>query len=168
MAFPTGLKRRYVNDDTAAGIGAFTKADHQDIFGNAKILNGATKRKAVGWDNANIVVYIDKTVLIEIFRVDDRRIDIGKDFEMVRTANITPDMDTGIGNLSRDNFIGRFKAFDNEEARNIDMPSDIVNTTMPWLFYSGMTEDDLGAIYDYLRTVEPLSNRVEKYTYVPE
>ena len=31
---------------------------------------------------------------------------------------------------------------------------------MPWSDYAGMTEDDLGAIYDYLRTVKPIKNRV--------
>jgi hypothetical protein len=37
------------------------------------------------------------------------------------------------------------------------------NTPMPWLMYSGMTEEDLGAIYDYLRTVPPIENTVEKF-----
>lgn len=37
------------------------------------------------------------------------------------------------------------------------------NTVMPWPAFAGMTEEDLGAIYDYLQTVKPLNNRVEKY-----
>lgn len=32
---------------------------------------------------------------------------------------------------------------------------------MPWLAYAGMNEEDLGAIYDYLRTVPPLEHRVQ-------
>ena len=31
---------------------------------------------------------------------------------------------------------------------------------MPWPLYAGMTEEDLGAIYDYLRTVKPIKNKV--------
>jgi hypothetical protein len=30
--------------------------------------------------------------------------------------------------------------------------------------YAGMTDEDLGAIYDYLRTVDPVKNRVERFT----
>jgi hypothetical protein len=30
------------------------------------------------------------------------------------------------------------------------------NTVMPWVRYSGMTEEDLGAIWDYLQTVPPV------------
>jgi len=35
---------------------------------------------------------------------------------------------------------------------------------MPWTMYAGMTEEDLGAIYEYLRTVKPVNNVVEKFT----
>jgi hypothetical protein len=34
---------------------------------------------------------------------------------------------------------------------------------MPWILFSGMTEEDLGAIYDYLRTLPPVQNQVEKF-----
>lgn len=37
------------------------------------------------------------------------------------------------------------------------------NTVMPWSAYSGMTEGDLGAIFDYLQSVEPVNNEVEKW-----
>jgi hypothetical protein len=32
---------------------------------------------------------------------------------------------------------------------------------MPWVMYAGMKEEDLGAIYTYLRTVTPNKNNVE-------
>ena len=35
------------------------------------------------------------------------------------------------------------------------------NTIMSRLMYAGMTEEDLGAIYDYLRTLEPVTHPVE-------
>ena len=41
------------------------------------------------------------------------------------------------------------------------------NTTMPWAEYSGMTEEDLGAIYDYLTGLTPIHNPVQKFTAAP-
>ena len=35
---------------------------------------------------------------------------------------------------------------------------------MPWTMYAGMSEQDLGAIYDYLRTVPPIADLPEKWT----
>ena len=37
------------------------------------------------------------------------------------------------------------------------------NTEMPWPNYAGMTDDDLRAIYAYLRSMPPVVNRVEKH-----
>ena len=31
---------------------------------------------------------------------------------------------------------------------------------MPWHFYRNLTEEDLGSIYAYLRTIPPVHNRV--------
>ncbi|MCH8012916.1 MAG: c-type cytochrome [Candidatus Marinimicrobia bacterium] len=80
---------------------------------------------------------------------------------IVRSANITPDLETGIGNRSKDNFIGLFKAF--QEPIQLPEDSKHGNTVMAWTAFAGMTVEDLGAIYDYLRTVKPVKNRVEKY-----
>ena len=38
------------------------------------------------------------------------------------------------------------------------------NTTMPWTMYGGMKEQDLKAIYAYLKTIKPISNSIEKFT----
>ena len=35
---------------------------------------------------------------------------------------------------------------------------------MPWTMYGGMKESDLKAIYAYLKTVEPISNQVVKFS----
>ncbi|MEO7989105.1 MAG: c-type cytochrome [Chryseolinea sp.] len=37
------------------------------------------------------------------------------------------------------------------------------NTIMPWTMYAYMTEQDLRAIYAYLRTVKPVKNSVVKF-----
>lgn len=77
--------------------------------------------------------------------------------DIVRSKNITPDNETGIGTMSRDGFIKLFKQ-KREAAKK--PPDSAFNTMMPWSMYGGMTDADLGAIYDYLRTVKPVSNQV--------
>jgi len=37
------------------------------------------------------------------------------------------------------------------------------NTVMPWTMYAGMTEEDIGAIYDYLMTIKPVRNEVVRF-----
>jgi len=75
--------------------------------------------------------------------------------------NITPDSETGIGDLTRDEFIGRFKSF----ASLVELPKALPgrNTIMNWRGYAQMPEDELGAIYDYLRTVKPIKNKVNPF-----
>jgi mono/diheme cytochrome c family protein len=83
----------------------------------------------------------------------------------IRSANITSDNESGIGSWTKEAFIARFKSFDSDSAKNI--PADLFkeyNSIMPWTQYAGMTKEDLGAIYEYLRTVKPVKNKVEKYT----
>jgi len=82
----------------------------------------------------------------------------------VRSANITPDMETGIGKWNKYQFVSKFKQYDNPDAHNIPVKPNDFNTVMPWMMYSGMTEEDLSAIYAYLRTVKPVSNKVVKFS----
>jgi hypothetical protein len=84
---------------------------------------------------------------------------------VVRSLNITPDNETGIGTWTKEDFIARFRFYSGEEAHNVpvNIEKDF-NTPMPWLMYAGMTDEDLGALYDYLRTVTPVKNRVERFT----
>ena len=89
------------------------------------------------------------------------------DGSIARSANITPDEESGIGAWSQDDFVGKFKFFDNPEGRTIDPVSMGYNSVMPWTMYAGMTEKDLGAIYKYLRSVKPVKNVVEKWTPAP-
>ena len=87
-----------------------------------------------------------------------------KGYGVIRAANITPDKETGIGDWTRDAFIARFR----HEATRPDVGKPIKEgdkvTVMPWVEYAGMTNQDLGAIYDYLRTVTPVQNKVETFT----
>jgi Cytochrome c. len=83
--------------------------------------------------------------------------------DAVVSSNITPDEETGIGSWTEEQFIQRFKAFDRKLNPSDDRvkPGEI-NTIMPWAKYSQMTEEDLAAIYAYLKTVKPISNKVEQ------
>ncbi|MFN0157571.1 MAG: cytochrome C [Bacteroidota bacterium] len=82
----------------------------------------------------------------------------------IRSLNITPDVETGIGKLTREDFIARFKAFASEESKNVSVTPNEFNTPMPWFMYAQMTDHDLGSIYEYLRTLKPVTNQVEKFT----
>ena len=83
---------------------------------------------------------------------------------IVRPGNLTPDTETGIGSWSKEYFIERFKMHDPAETPYMPVELGQFNTVMPWTMYAGMSEEDLGAIYDYLRTIEPIHNPVVKFT----
>lgn len=79
---------------------------------------------------------------------------------MVRSANITPDAETGIGSWSEDRFVAKFKGYSEMTAANAPAQTQATLTIMPWMALSKLTEEDLRAIYAYLKTVKPLSNPV--------
>jgi mono/diheme cytochrome c family protein len=80
-----------------------------------------------------------------------------------RTANLTPHPMTFVGRATKDEWIGRFRAFASMNASNAPVAPKGRNTVMPWLAYAAMTDEDLGAIYDYLKTVPPVENRVNSF-----
>lgn len=70
-------------------------------------------------------------------------------------ANLTSDA-TGIGNWTEENFItairyGKYKGM--KEGRDLLPP-------MPWFVYKNMTDEDLKAIFAYLKTTTPVENVV--------
>lgn len=82
---------------------------------------------------------------------------------IVRSANLTPDADTGIGTWTEQQFVDKFKAFEGAPLRTLTDADRMENSTMPWTDYAGMTRDDLAAIYAYLRSIPPVRNRVKKH-----
>jgi len=92
----------------------------------------------------------------------------GREFPLMkavsRSANLTPDPETGIGTWSRHQFISRFKAYADSAYHPAEIRDGDFQTIMPWTMYAGMTEDDLGAIYAYLKTVPAVNHPVEKFT----
>ena len=80
---------------------------------------------------------------------------------LVNSANITPDSATGIGAWNEERFMNKFILY--REEKNWNYSPGNQNTYMPVVMYSGMKDEDLKAIYAYLRTIKPISNKVEKY-----
>jgi len=81
----------------------------------------------------------------------------------VRSANITPDADTGIGSWTEQQFIDKFKAFETPSNAVLSEAERRQNTVMPMISYAGMTREHLAAIFAYLRTQAPVVNRVAKF-----
>jgi len=73
------------------------------------------------------------------------------------TPNLTPARNTGIMySWSEDAFVSRFKA------GRIHRGSH-----MPWGAFSRMDEDDMRAVYRYLRSIEPVENKIEQIVFAP-
>ena len=86
------------------------------------------------------------------------------DGSVIRSSNITPHKETGIGSWKKENFVQRFKLHaDSSYVIPSVKPGDF-NTIMPWTMYANMTEEDLGAIYTFLQTLPPIENKVQKFT----
>ncbi len=79
----------------------------------------------------------------------------------VTSANITPDSTTGIGTWTEERFMNKFTPYREEKNYNYDPGKQ--NTIMPLSVFAGMKDSDLKAIYAFLRTVKPISNKVEKF-----
>ncbi|HEU0105963.1 MAG TPA: cytochrome c [Vicinamibacteria bacterium] len=81
---------------------------------------------------------------------------------LVASANITPDA-SGIAFYTRDVFIQTIRTGHVAGVRRL-------SAAMPWVFFRTMTDDDLGAIFSYLRTLPPVRHRVSNFdppTYCP-
>ena len=85
------------------------------------------------------------------------------DGSVVRSSNITPH-ETGIGALTEEAFVARFKMYKDSAYVLPTVAPGEFNTIMPWTMYAQMEEEDLAAIYAYLRTVKPIENKVVKFT----
>lgn len=71
--------------------------------------------------------------------------------------NLTPDTNTGMGVWTEDLFIAAMKSGKHFGTSRPIMPP------MPWQNLSRATDQDLKAIYAYLRSIKPISNRVPEY-----
>jgi mono/diheme cytochrome c family protein len=75
-------------------------------------------------------------------------------FGYLLTPNITPDVATGIGAYSKDDF---FRVLHN----GVNKKDQDLYPFMPYVAYTKVTREDSDKIYDYLRTVPAVSNPIE-------
>jgi len=68
-------------------------------------------------------------------------------------ANLTPDMDTGIGSWSEENIITAIRTGERPDGR-------ILAAAMPWRAFASLSDSDAKALAAYLRSLEPVVNKV--------
>jgi mono/diheme cytochrome c family protein len=76
---------------------------------------------------------------------------------IVKSANITPDPETGIGKWSEDEFIRLVRT---------GVRPDATVIAYPMVPYPELTDDDARAIFAYLKTVPPIKNAVARTAVV--
>lgn len=82
---------------------------------------------------------------------------------IIRTPNITPHPETGIGSWTKKQFVRRFKAYADGNHKPTKLTAQDLNSPMPWYMYAGMKEKDLEAIYAYLQSLDPINHEVVRY-----
>jgi mono/diheme cytochrome c family protein len=82
------------------------------------------------------------------------------DGSKVNSSNLTPDNDTGIGRWTKEVFIQRFKVFADSSYVSPSVARGDFNSPMPWTMYGRMKKEDLGAIFEYLKSLAPIPNKV--------
>jgi mono/diheme cytochrome c family protein len=70
------------------------------------------------------------------------------------TSNITPDQNTGIGIWTEDMFIKAMRTGKHMGTSRTILPP------MPWPWYGQMRDEELKAIFAYLKSIPPIRNRV--------
>jgi mono/diheme cytochrome c family protein len=76
-------------------------------------------------------------------------------------ANLTPDTNTGLGIWTEDMFI---KAIRTGRHMGTSRP---INPPMPWPAFRNFSDEDLHAIWSYLRSLKPMTNHVPDYLPPP-
>lgn len=76
-------------------------------------------------------------------------------FGTTYSANLTPDIDTGTGSWTEAMFLSVFRT-----GRHMGGNGRGVMPPMPWLNIRSMTDDDLVAVFAYLRSLPPVRNAV--------
>lgn len=86
------------------------------------------------------------------------------DGSIVRSSNISSDEETGIGGWDDETFVSLFRAHSDSATLNTKLNPGDFNSIMPWTMFGQMKEEDLKAIFAYLKTVTPIKNEVVKFT----
>jgi mono/diheme cytochrome c family protein len=96
----------------------------------------------------------------------------GREFRMpygvVVSANISPDPETGIGRWSERQFIDKFYEYKEYAEHGSPKVGPEGFTLMPWLSLTRLPEEELAAIFAYLKTRPPVRNPVETHPGQPQ
>lgn len=76
-------------------------------------------------------------------------------FGTVYTANLTPDVETGLGSWNEKMFVASMRT-----GKHMGMKGRPVLPPMPWMNLNELSDDDLLAIWAYLRSIPAVRNRV--------
>jgi hypothetical protein len=90
--------------------------------------------------------------------LEGRELSGGQQFRLTATSsvssvNLTPDV-TGLGTWTQERFVARFHGYQPTQVENGHQ------TVMPWPAFAGLTDDDLTALFAFLRTTKAVENRV--------
>jgi mono/diheme cytochrome c family protein len=86
------------------------------------------------------------------------------DGSIVRSSNISPDQETGIGPWNKKAFLYYFHSHSDSLTLNTMIKPGDLNSIMPWTMYGKMTDEDLTSVFEYLRTVKLIYNKVVKFS----
>lgn len=78
------------------------------------------------------------------------------------TANLTPDIETGLGKWTEEMFIQTMKTGRHEGKGRPILPP------MPWFIVGALTDEDIKSLFAYLQSLPPVSNRVPQPVDPPE
>jgi hypothetical protein len=76
-------------------------------------------------------------------------------FGTVYAANLTPDKETGLGSWTEENFVKAMRT-----GKHMGGTGRVILPPMPWPSMARMTDEDLKAVFAYLRTLPPVKNAV--------
>jgi len=79
-------------------------------------------------------------------------------FGTVYAPNLTPEKDTGLGAWTEQMFLGAFR-----KGKHMGADGRAILPPMPWLDMAAMTDDDLKALYAYLRSIPAIRNSVPEH-----
>ena len=77
--------------------------------------------------------------------------------------NLTPDKETGLGDWTEPQFVAAMRT-----GRHQGIPTGrMILPPMPWPWYSQMTDEDLHAVWTYLRAIPPIRNAAPQSVPAP-
>jgi mono/diheme cytochrome c family protein len=99
--------------------------------------------------------------------VPGKRLAGGREFRTpwatVVSANISPDLDTGIGKWTEQQFLDKFYQYKEYVEKGSPQVGPEGYTLMPWLGLSQLPPEELGAIFTYLKSQPGVHNPVETH-----